>query len=286
LRRARSPRSSSRIHARALAWTVAHRDLFAAPLGPRESRPLKRVKRLSELAMASRVIGRANAGPDVLRLARGLAAFGWHALAEGDELAAAIAGDPGYPEMAAAYLQFHAAGHRSPSVERALVRACERCRTGDPTLALLVAVSMRRLSLRCPLPLPDLLTRCLRFFRVEVWPGRRRVYAFTHVVFFLTDLGAAPRALPAAWRDRAAAVAPIWLERAITDRNTDLIGEILMAARCARVPCPGDDDAWRILARAQRPSGWLPPRFDDRDPPSFSRVYHPTIVALMAAGLE
>jgi hypothetical protein len=121
-------------------------------------------------------------------------------------------------------------------------------------------------------------------------------YVITHVLFYVSDLGAqAASGLPESYLRNARAAAKQLLGMYLWSRDWDLTGEFLLSLRCLREPeSPLSEVAQRLFAAAQGDSGAVPGRYYDpneergrsrteRQKYRFQRCYHTTIVAALVA---
>ncbi|MEU2517127.1 hypothetical protein ABZ582_35130 [Streptomyces syringium] len=82
-------------------------------------------------------------------------------------------------------------------------------------------------------------------------------YCMTGPVFYLTDWGRLPNALPVAVSDYLAQWLPVWIEEWAESENWELIAELLLADAC--LPEPGYHlEAWQKIAAVQRLNGHIP----------------------------
>lgn len=158
-----------------------------------------------------------------------------------------------------------------------------------------------QMGLRHQMPSPLRLYRLSSAARLPA-PEQARpidVYALTHILFHLgdfgrRDLGALLGSRLQPTREAAALLLGMFVHR----RNPDLVGELLIAARCLdHAPAPFHEAAWTFIERSQTPEGEVPDHLFDPGsvqglPPEqaacarFRANYHPTLVVLLAASIE
>ncbi|MFF8289426.1 DUF6895 family protein [Streptomyces sp. NPDC016309] len=126
----------------------------------------------------------------------------------------------------------------------------------------------------------------------EPWAFERTAgYTLTHVVYHLTDWGHDVRGVPADVAAYLDTWLPAWLDSCVETQHWDLCGELLaVAASLPGPPAPeATEDAWRALARAQRPTGEITEvgrgPHGEEVPAVFVNCYHSTLVAAFAATL-
>jgi hypothetical protein len=119
------------------------------------------------------------------------------------------------------------------------------------------------------------------------------VYAFTHAILYLTDLGRRGSKLPVAQREKLLEAVELFLGVYLCQNHWDLVGELLM---CAETLGGGESAlaglGWKALGDQQNTDGHI---FDagraEREGESgertdhFDAVYHPTLVSGLAAAV-
>jgi hypothetical protein len=266
-----------RVGERAAAWLSAQEPEFARHVGPRDTRPFRRCKRLGELAQAGEILGRRR-DPRAQPLLR----FAWDALDGGDELEWLIRQHPDLVMYATLYPPFFRRGLRHRPLEQTIARQARRARLRDPVLRFYTACALGAIGLASPWSARELV-RATWLYRAPAGaiPTRPAGYEITHTIFFLTDYGRRPSAVPAQARKRLIAELPRMLAHTCGRDDVDLAGELALAARCLEQPLPAA--ALRLVEAAQQPDGMV--RARSRSPSGatardrFLRNYHATIVA-------
>lgn len=111
--------------------------------------------------------------------------------------------------------------------------------------------------------------------------SQHECYAFTHSIFYLTDFGRRRiEFLTHSQQNSLSSKLNELLRLALDRRNDDLVGEVILCHRCLNTPNNElTSHAIALLAGAQRDDGALG---ENDNESSFLRLYHPTLVAVMA----
>lgn len=109
-------------------------------------------------------------------------------------------------------------------------------------------------------------------------------YVITHSIFYLTNFGKQRiEFLTCSQQNKLCGRLDELLRLAINRRNWDLVGELVLCHRCLYMPnATLTDHAIDLLAAAQRTDGALGGVGTESVQASFLRLYHPTLVAVMA----
>ena len=294
---------------RGLLWLERERGGFALPPGPPD---LFRLKALGELAAIAEVLHRpADLGTARRGRARALLDFAWSQFGEGDVFVAVLDAQP-YPVLGTMYSVFERVGLRHPPTRErlarlgqpgALARPAGTARAAAPPVAAQygtdgVAVLCLGLGLAW-----DVLALASPWSRAALYPRTHlaqrvaaaaltvpEAYSLTHTVFFMTDWGAHPQALPEADRAFLCAQAPGWMDAFRQQGNFDLYAELAAAVSCAG-GAPGPAEV--VLAAAQEQDGSVKgpaarvaertQGIEDAERRRFVAAYHTTLAATLAS---
>ncbi|WP_028934933.1 DUF6895 family protein [Pseudonocardia spinosispora] len=283
------------VTARALEWLYTHRDRFRLePDAGAEVPFMDRFKPLGELALICSILRReAVTGTRQTSLARQVVDHAWsHILDGGNVLVLGQRDEPISPIPFEVYLPFHEMGYRSPVMDRAIRLNHRLSGWGAletrPNRRLGLSAAQLRYGLRPSTPLSETAATTWLAHTPEPWTLEETIgYDVTHTVFHLTGWGANPEDLPPTMADYLQLWLPVFLDDLLELRRWDLLGEFLAVDAC--LPSPTlDHRAWAGFAAAQQPDGAMPavdtmPTGDPDD--VFDIVYHPTLVAVLAATL-
>jgi hypothetical protein len=287
--------SAQRLAERAWRWLEANHSQLALPSGvpPEELDVVRHLKPVAELALAGSIGVREGAtgqrGPTV---AHGLVEFGWTQLGHGDVLYEIQRERPLDTIPLETYTPFVRAGRHHAKLDELLAHLASLRASRVPELApdrvLAVVNAERLLGLATTWDLTALTARTWLGGMPEPWTADlATLYALTHTVFHLTDLGARPSGLPDRIQHYLGAWLPAWLEVYLEAGHWDLVGELLMVDLCLAEPAH-PAQAWERLAAVQTPDGMLPAEAwrDARNPATLARNhYHSTVVAAIAGTL-
>jgi len=271
-------RPSSFVWRRGLSWLESQSSHFALPRGPLDPDALFPLKVLSELGRVVEVLARSRALPadDAERVAS-LLRFAWRELDSGRVFAERLALRP-YPVLGSMYATFERQGFSHPETRTLLARLGSSAgvrstdfprrpfETVEPSafgadapavLGLGLALAWRQMNLTGPWSVERLLPRTRLGQLPEVAAlSDAEAYSLTHVVFFVTDFGERPEALPEACRAYLRARVPAWLDAQRRAANLDLYAELAATLACAGDALPGEVE--EVLHAAQAADGSLP----------------------------
>jgi hypothetical protein len=234
---------------------------------------IARLKPIAELVLASEIaLSKQHDFDDLKVNAKEWIAHCWRELEEGAVLREAIETHSNFLLIAAMYLPFRRNGFPSQAVESAVRVKMESLGASQQYPSWVLLLMIRTLN-TLGIDSPWKLEVCFRNTELYPLPQIRAVgglpgYAFTHTVFFLTDFGKQPRELPEIHRQYLVLHLPLWLEHCERVQNYDLMAEMIMVARCTRIP---DTKDWSAVLLASR------------EIERFRNHYHSTLTALMAS---
>jgi hypothetical protein len=261
---------------------------------------LARLKPVVELATAADLLVARH--PDAYPLevaARRVIDFCWTELGRGELLVSLVGQDPRLAVLAPVYAPFPRWGLRNEALDTALgdaVRSVSEDLSGSHGWQELeLAVTFAALGIDAPWNVTDAY-RSTWALAIECLPDldERALYTLAHAVFYRTDYGRVPDALPAPHRAVLVEELPHWIQTGLDDGQLDVAGELILAARCAGI-ADGGDCANRFL-EAQEPDGMIPaprsrwrrlqPEVDDPAQRRFLDHYHTTLVCMLAAAFS
>lgn len=180
-------------------------------------------------------------------------------------------------------------------VDRTFLRRIELCdlpttiTSGEYAPAMFMDIAHSAMA--CGLPwsgpsLPDLLERSLLNATPDVtWASDSEYYAITHAVFFATDFGRAPAAVPSHISRYVDAVFDLICFELVSRTNWDLLGEFLMCVYYLDLPPrPAFDDYLEMFMASQCPDGSFQNGVSadgETEWSVFLEKYHTTFVALL-----
>jgi hypothetical protein len=251
---------------RSFAWLASHTDKLR--LRPRAG--ARAVKKLAELATLAQAVRRFDARGDALL------AFAWDELRRGAAIAELLAIDP---VISLAYLPFVQSGLRSPDLEHTLATTRWQHATWPALRQYAVGFLLESIGVDTPWSVNAALARllgaeCERHVAVQV-------IVIAHVVLWRTAIGTRD-ALSPLEREDIVRNAPFAARRLIDLGAIDPLCELVCANTCASGPPMLD--ALAEIASAQRPDGGVLPYRSVE--PSFANLYHSTLVAAIATGLQ
>jgi hypothetical protein len=259
------------IETRAIAWLLAHRDGFATP---RTGAAGGWIKANGELAMAAE-LHRPRPWADEL------IAAAWRALDGGQRLAAVSARAPAFVTI---YPPFSRCGLRAPALEQLL--ADREWLSQIPRVPLQLPIELTRRAIGLPPGWDvDELVRATSPLGARPVPGSLApagVYALTHTVFLVTEVGAAPERLAIANHEYLHDTLTAWLDVHHHRGDVELVAELAMVAACVGHPIPAA--TWELLTAAQQRDGSVVAKLG-AEGTTFDAVYHSTLTAVMATAL-
>ncbi|MGW7068861.1 DUF6895 family protein [Streptomyces sp. NPDC054855] len=283
----------------ALAWVSEHRDDFA--LGDDALAECGNVnftwKPLGELAHVCVTVRRHSEASTALHeQARELLAFAWRQTGQGDLLCRLQRLEPFATYPLEIYAAFASAGLRHEGFEKAAATVTRtrswQVTEQQPNRRLGILNSERHSGMRPHQGMEHALERTWLGGLPEPWMFEGDAgYTLTHVIFHLTDWGAAPHHVPPKVAAYLSQWLPPWLDTCLEDERWDLSCELLAVA--GSLPGPPDRtmlrDAWTRLARAQAASGAVPEigagRGGREPADDFIGCYHSTLMTAFAAVL-
>lgn len=283
----------------ALAWVSEHRDDFA--LGDDALAECGNVnftwKPLGELAhVCVTVCGHSEASSPLHEQARELLAFAWRQTGQGDLLHQLQRLEPFATYPLEIYAAFASAGLRHTAFEKAATTVTRtrswQVTEQQPNRRLGILNSERHSGMRPHQGMERALERTWLGGLPEPWMFEGDAgYTVTHVIFHLTDWGAAPHHVPPEVAAYLSQWLPPWLDTCLEDERWDLSCELLAVA--GSLPGPPDRtmlrDSWTRLARAQTASGAVPEigsgRAGQVAADDFIGCYHSTLMTAFAAVL-
>jgi hypothetical protein len=274
-----------------LDWVVGHAEQFGnrTPETPTAA-SLTLYKPLCELVLAADVLA-TYGDPEIARLGRTYLEDAWHRLHDGDVIAKLLVERADLPVFIMTYPSFRRFGMTSTRLEQSIREHFAVRGYAYQELPGWFRHGVERLLAMLGAPSPWSARQTL----ADSWLGARSepwtltigsAYGVTHAVFYATDIGVEPDALPPELREYLEAWLPVWIRRYQRVHNADLLAELVMTARCIRAP--DVDDYGTMLAELVGTDGALVSsdearaNDDDRDRDFLAR-YHTTLVALSAA---
>ncbi len=284
-----------RVAERAIGWIDARSAQFALPARSDPSAS-GLARPIGELALAGHLLRTRSApGSPFERVGARWMNACWSYLDQGERLRDMVAARPDLIIRASTYLPFFRHGLRAQAFERALARMVRVRGVAAQELAgwvaLGVATSLEEIGVRSPWPVARAFRGTWLWHRPEPESiCEASGYSVTHTVFYMTRFGERPRGLPGPQRAYFLRWGPTWAEHYRRLEQWDLMGELLMALRCAGASLP--DDWAHVLHGSQRASGLVPgpaggghslePGARTRARIELLEHYHSTLVALMA----
>lgn len=279
-------------------WVCEHRNQFHINDVSDRTRQVDLLKPIGELALACGILWRVPSAVPNSTL-RQLLDWCWSELSDGELLAEVIRYNPELIVLTSIYATFHEIGFRCSSVENEIrfaistkgVRALEF--PAWRRLDLLTALS--RIGMEHGEDIKSVVGRTWLGARPEPWMlSDGAAYSVTHTIFYVTDFGRSPRALPEQYSEYLGRWVPAWLTHYGRVDNLDLFSEFLMVRRCLGQANP---ERWcDLLLGRQASDGAIPgPQHGgqllmigetDNRQRAFFQDYHTTLVTLMAAAMS